>query len=680
MIGVREDKIVRQAKCGWAARAALCASLAFVLVACGGGGGEVLQPGRQTPLTITAANAIDVADAALNYGGLALASGNVAVDWLEQLEASGAVLQAGACLTGGTQRLALVDRDGNGRPSPGDRLDVTLDGCYLRALDEAFYGSVTLEIGAPGAGQRWVADLAFGQDFGLAPGSVNIRLEGGLRVEYSTDRLSKVVRVRSSAQSFGVSGQSGAQVLRDVVTLLDARREVRRDTARATSTMTHHLASDLLGGSIDVITASNWSSWFDSFPDAGELRITGASGPGVLLRASALGQQQMDVSFGVAAVGTLSAVDTGFLWSGAGWVAPDPSGLGYRPMEAAAIGFRQIDQPAITELRPKAAPLVWAYTRPLASSAVTTGVFRRTALGPGFVWGLAEVHATVTLEGALLSVQPSTQLEPGGHYELVLDTPTFGALTDVFGASLPWPPFSAPVTNTVEASARIASPPVLLGTSATLTLDAGASSAVGAAVVSTQWRQVSGPSLNFASPGSPVTTVQASGVGNGLAVVEVEVRNGAGEFDRHQLSFPVLADTTQAMVIAFRSAGGPLTVRTSSDDSVPATYYARYFSVSNAIDALLNPYRLIAGLPAGTPWQAGTDVTFGPGAPSGAVAVWSAPGAVCNVQTGRLVLPQYDVDPAGNIARLAIDFEHSCDGAAPTFGSIRYGTELPLSL
>lgn len=659
-------------------RRATAALSCLVVAACGGGGGEAptVLPDREAPLSISASNVVDVAGAALDYGGLALAMGQVVVDWIDALAQANVSDLTTACITGGTQRVRLTDRDGNGRASAGDRIEVTLDACYLRPLDEAFYGSAAIELKAPGAAQRWAGELAFGDDFGLLPGAVNVRIEGGLRIEYAADRLSKSVHVLSVGQPFALFGQSGPTVLRDLVTGLDARREVRRDTARATTSMQYRLASDSLGGRIDVATSTPWRSWFECYPDAGELAITGASGSSAGLRASPTGAMQIDVLLSGASAGFVNGGEAVFLWSGAGWLPPLQNGLGYVASPPADNPFKQFTEPAVTTLRPNPAPLEWTYSRPLAAGAVSSAVFRRSFIGPGEPWAPAEIPATVTIEGAVLSVTPTAQLEPGDSYDLVIDGGTVGDLSDVFGARLLKPRFSAPVALTIQAVAAVGSPGLVLGPADPLPLNASTSVADGSGIVATRWRQISGPALSFSATNGPAVTVQAAAVANGTAVVEVEVENAAGEVDRQALSFRVLGDPSHALVIASRSAGAPLSVVTSIDEPAKVTYVRR-FDVNNTLDVLLGTSRLLAQLP-GLTWQDGVDIDFGPGSASGASAVWLSPEGLCTPQSGRIAVLDYAEDGTGFLSRLALDFESTCGGVPLITGSIRFNSSVLL--
>ncbi len=670
------------------ASAAAALTLTLALAACGGGGGSPNTaepplpppaPLREAPLPLSAANIVDASTFGLGYGELALGLAQHAIDWIATVDTATELSVTTVCGAGGSQTVTLLDRDGNRRASAGDQVTVTLTACYLKLLEDALDGTLTIDIAAPGALQQQAGSIAFGTTLGSTLDGVTLGLEGGLRYEYASDRLSKTVRVLSAAQAFGITGSAGTVKLSDQVTLLDARRESRRDTARASTTIRFHLASDILGGSVDVATATPWSAWFDSYPDAGSLTISGAASRTAELRASSTGGNQLDVLLDGAAAATVAVDDaSGYLWSGAAWIAPDNSALRYMNRPASETGFRLLSQPGLATLQPKTGPLVWAYSRPLAAGTLTSAKFVRMASGSGPDWAPAEIAADLQIEGALLTVTPTAQLEPGNSYALIFDNSYVAPIADASGATTQRPELSAPVALTISASARVEAPGLLLGSGAALVLDATASSAAGTAVAATQWRQISGPALSFSGADTPRATVTLAAAGNGEAVVEVEVSNATGEIDRQQVRFPVLGEFSQALVIAYRVGSAPMQVYTSADPGSPETT-VRYFATYNSLDVVLGWGRLLSSLPVGVAWQTGTEFIYGSPAPGGANVVWLPPsGGQCSAKVGKLSVLDYAIDGAGTVTRLAIDFEETCDSTVTTFGSVRYNSALPL--
>jgi|GEM_PF-3920273 len=365
---------------------------------------------RDQPLVLSASNAVAASGEAFGFGGVALGLGQLAVDWAAVSDAAAGASVTSTCAAGGTLTVALIDRDGNHRVSAGDQLAITLVNCYVKPLEDSFNGTLTIELATPTGAQQQAGTMSFGAQFDVVSGATTVRLGGGLRYDYTADRLTRNIHVASGAQALTVVGTSGSKAATESLTQLDATRSVR-------------------------------------------LAISGAD--------------------------------------------------------------------------------------------------------------------------------------------------------------------------------------------------------------------------------SPLATVSAlAGSGNGQAVVEVEVRNGAGDIDRAQVSFQVLSDMSQALVVAYRVGNAPLTIESSvaANGSVP---YVRYIPANNVVDTLINS-RLLASLPSGQAWQTGVEFNYGNGAAPGTVVVWNTPGVVCGTApSGHLKVLDYALDAVGIVTRLAIDFENTCESNT-TFGSIRFGSNLSL--
>lgn len=660
---------------------ALGVALVLALTGCGGGGGGDAAPAptvkvRDTPLALTASNVALAAPQAFSFGGITLAFAQLAVDWTAAADAANGAPAAAACIYGGNLTVTLLDRDANNLTSAGDQLQVTLTNCYIKPLEDAFAGTLTIDIASAAPMQEQAGTITFGAQFDVADtGASTIRLGGSLRYDYSADRLARGVHAASANQPFTISVTAGSTSHTEVMTQIDATRTVRRDTARAETTMRLHLASDVLGGAIDMRTSVPWSAWFDSYPDAGELTLSGAAGQAAQMRASATGGAMFDLWFDGVSSSQVSATEavTPYLWSGTGWYPPSGNELGYVTQPASVIGFKVMaQQPALATLEPQPGALTWSYSRPLANATFIP----TSAVDPDQVGVGAQVPATVVIEGALLSVRPNTQLVPGVHYYLLFDDNWNGPIFDASGATLLRPAFSADVRQTVVARGGIAGSTLLFGPAAALRLDASASTAPGSAIVSTRWSQVSGPMLAITDADTPLATVSSlSDSGNGQAVFEVEVRNTVGDTTRARVSFPVVTDMAQTLLMVYRTGSGPKLLAIT--DPANGTPYVRYSASYNTIDLIAGP-RLLASLPIGVAWAAGVEVAYGAGGTPGVNAVWMVPGSHCTGDpSGTVRVLDYAIDASGAVRRVAIDFEETCLGVT-TAGSIRFGTSLAL--
>ena len=667
-----------------------CILLCAALSACGGGGGgsgpgpagngpgatapaNPVQtlPSSTTPLQLTASNAKGVGTLAFGYGALALAIGQLAVDWTAQAESSATLSFNQPCPGGGTASGTLNDRDGDRRAGAGDQLTVTLDGCYLKHFDDTMDGGVTVSFTAPTGAQQRAGTIGF-ERFRTRVGNPVQETQGALRFDYSMSRLSKLLHVASDTQPFSVRFSDGRTPPTETITLLDARHETRLDTVRATNAMRFHLASDILAGSVDVATATPWAAWFDTYPDAGELTLSGANGSAAAVRVRALPSQTVDVVFNGAAIDNVDFNGLGVLWTGAPWLPKVAAAEQYTVEQPASPNFRLLLQPDPAAFQPNGA-LTWLYSRPLAPGAVRSATFLQTGPQPG---GPANqmfepVPATVTIEGGLLTVKPSAQLLTGTAYRLQLEM-DMGGIADTAGSHLDTPTFSGTVMPTVRASLTAGADPILFGAAATLALDGSASSAIGSAA-SYHWQQLSGPALRFSDTGAARVTIAPAAAVNGTAVVELRVANAAGDVDRRTLAVTVAADPAQALVLAYRTSGGPLTVATSFDPGFSG--YAKLWNAGTTLDVILGPQRFLASRNDGQTWRGGPALVYGNGSGSESIA----PGWLgCPVRnTGTVTVLELALDAAGNLDRLAMDFDDTC-GSTVTLGSVRYRSAVPL--
>jgi len=672
-------------------RASFALSLSVALVACGGGGGAstssssgtappVQAPPISAPLLLTSTNAGDASGLAFAYGALAVTMGQLAVDWTARAESSGTRSFNTSCTGGGSASGILTDSDGDGRAGPGEHVTVTLTGCYVKELDDTMDGSVTITLTTPAANQQRAGIVTFG---GFKSGDANLSLEiiGALRFDYSAGHLSKFLHVGSDAQSFGMRVSDGTKTTTDTLTALDAQHETRLDTMRATTSMRFNLDSTLLGGTLAVTTGTPWTSWFDAYPDAGQLDLAGASGSKAGLRARA-GDSTADVLLGNAVAHVTSIEGPDVLWTGAPWLPQVAAADHFATKRSFDFPFSVLRQPDPATFLPNGT-LTWLYSRPIDATSITSATFVQRS-GPVNTT-IEEVPATVTVEGGLLTIAPTRQLQPGIDYELQLSSPS-RSLSDKTGATLEFPWFAGTVARTISASVIPAAPPLLLGADATLVLDASGSTANGVPVASTHWRQLSGPALSFSDPTAARVTVAPATRSNGTAVVELEVANAAGDVDRKTISLTVAADQTQSLVLSYRIASQPLIIAAGSDPDQSGSY-ARRLPDRNVLDIMMGfrqvqqrevLQRIILGTAEPVIWRSGLKLTYSGNGNTPADAAGGWMGCVSTNHTGTVTFLDYAQDAEGNLERLALDFDDTCETTTVTQGSIRYHSAIPI--
>lgn len=659
--------------------------LASLLSACGGGGGgEAQSPvtppvvvtppasSTQTALSITANNAEAASVLAISNGAIALAAAQMTVDLAATATSSSTLTKP--CGSNGSQTIIFSDNDGNARVSAGDKLVVTYAYCYSKELDGIVDGTMSATFATPANGQQLSGTLSFSPGFGDHTSIPREELGGSLRFDYASGEVSKLLRVSSDVQAFNMVYTDGAVTKTDIITALDAQHELRIDTARATTSMRYRLASNLLGGSIDVSTTTPLRSWFDTLPDAGELTVTGAGNSKASLRVNPNpAMTNFNVLLGDTVVTSLPSSGTGYLWSSGAWLAQNASLASYTIKPDLPASFKVLIEPDTANMAPNGA-LTWTYTRTLGTPLLRDAQFRE--VGSGFV----SIPGIISQNGAMLTVKPASQLKAGATYNLVFDRMAPDSVRDNAGNGLstPFGTVEVKVKRTISASIdMLDSPALLLGPGATLTVDASKSSANGRPVSSLQWRQLSGPALTIANPAAARLTLSTAAPAKGVAVIELTVSNAANETDKQQFSIDVLTDLSTALVFSYTSGNGKVTIDSNAATAAPP--YARYVADINAIDigSTKTMQRLLLGLPGTLRWQAGLSTSFGTGNSDGVSGRYLGEYS-CSSSNGNFRVLDFALDTAGNLSRVAIDLDENCAGGTVNKVSIRYGSDMPL--
>jgi hypothetical protein len=680
-------------------RHALGITLSLALSACGGGGGgggsDSTPPPpptptppastRESPLQLTAENSKQAGLLAMGYGASTLGFAQLAIDTLVSINASGQLSTNVSCSNGGRMTLALRDLDGNGRPSAGDQISASLSNCFVKNLEDAFDGAYTIDLTKPEAGVEWAGSINFAPNFNLQGGSgVRIHIEGDLRFESATDLLSNRLRVLSEKQPFLLSASDASQSKSDYISQLEASREIRRDTARVSTQMRYRLASDLLGGSLQVSTVEAWGAWFDTYPDTGTLTATGADKISLQLRSSkGTSNLELGLADRVSNLVPVNDAAPGFLWSSTPLIPVTEASPEWNTKPLSAGEFKLLSAPGQTQVKPRHDSFTWQFSRPLEPNMVRVARFVKTRAREGMALKQSPpIEAKFEIAGGQLTVKPSAQLEPGCRYRLDLD---YRQISAVSGESAGLPPLEFEVESTVTALPRALAPHVLLGLDATLTIDGSGSSANGG-LKDMQWRQVSGPVVTLSSVSATQVLVKPAQEANGLAVIETIVRNAAGEYDRQETLVPVLAEMNGAALLSYGAAGEAQHIITNVDPGVYNTGdFARYFSVSNALDAHINdPVKggfaiFMAHIPPGIKLSKGLDISYDGISNSQGYVSFSRPQQTCDLGPARGHMTVLDValDANGKLQKLAIDFDADCPGSPRNFGSIRYNSTIP---
>lgn len=623
----------------------------------------------------------DAAMLALGHAEAWLEIGLTVSDLLDELDAAGGTRLDRPCLgwgsAPGSLSVVLFDRQADGRLGAGDRVDISVRDCRIDTLGgDALSGSLAVELtAAADADTRWTAAVGLSDDVQVSDGGDPVRLAGRLGVTASSARLYRQLEVRSADGPLSATVSIDGRNLTDIVTGLQVTKVLRRDTARATTSAALRVASDVLGGAVELSTDTPFSSRWNVMPDAGRMTIRGAGGRAVSILANpALGTQLQSEIAGAPGLGVvaLNALD-GLFWSGHG-IAPVRGPINVSP--SASTSGPAFIGPDGTDV-PTRGPLAWQYFEPqtdLASGAVVLRVAGASA------WNQPTVAATLTVEGALVTLTPSSPLEPGMRYSLQWPS----------GEFLYRPLASLQVSDTVDvsvaftsAAGREGADPQLTGTQAA-TVTAVAQPRGGRSIARVQWRQVSGPPVEFDTPTALSTSIRLLPPGTdgsaGDAVLEVEVETADGEVDRGRLTVPAIADARQATAVGLRLAGSTARWLRFETNGPPRPGYPSGGTWSTIVEPwrmFVDPVVLFPA--AGMATQPGGSYTLTPN--TGHVLDWidgtfRVPG--CWGQSGRVDVLQLQAASGAELTRLAVDFTMNCAEGHVVEGWIRMNTTEPI--
>jgi len=148
----------------------------------------------------------------------------------------------------------------------------------------------------------------------------------------------------------------------------------------------------------------------------------------------------------------------------------------------------------------------------------------------------------------------------------------------------------------------------------------------------------------------------------------------------------VAADQTQSLVLSYRIASQPLIIAAGSDPD-QSDSYARRLPDRNVLDIMMGfsqvlqrpvLQRVILGTVEPVIWRSGLKLTYSGNGNTPADAAGGWMGCVSTNHTGTVTFLDYAQDAEGNLERLALDFDDTCETTTVTQGSIRYHSAIPI--
>lgn len=681
----------------------------LALSACGGGGGDSgsaapTEPAqREQPLQIDERNRIPSLQIGLLYAEALLALAHDIGVWM-QVDLPASQGTSVTCGVEGSRQVRLEDRDGDGRLSVGDRVSLQLARCRAAASDNVFTGGVVVAVQTLPASGGWAGRIEFA-DPGLTfqSGGFSFSWRGAVGASVFVGNASPMLRRIALNSAAGTPlellVQANGTSARDVFTDLRLQHEATLEQAGTRTSIDLRLASDVLRGSIRVQTPEALAAYFDTFAHEGLIRIQGANGDTLDLRAAdgrqagwltawVDGTQQPDTPTGL----LWRQLSPGYLWWGSG-TAPQAYGetreLQERSFSATVVSGEAFDAGSLDMLllfssvpAPGTRPVAWLKHESLD--------------GAEAYFGPSRIDTAATLNGAALSLRLAQPLVPGQLYTLhvvdQLPSGDFAAIRDgrsgaLFGLASTWrvktaltaPAVALPLTDRAVLPGR------------PITLEAQPSGQARAY----QWRQVEGPPLLLSTDSGIRTTVSLpDGAAGDVAdaVLELAVVSNTGAVDRTRRTIKVVPSPARATLLRVQAGPGAGPGR---DLFTQASAFGYSSTDSNSL-------RINLTLPL---QQSPTSVQFlffaAPGQPLVPGSYTIVPGRFGVPRSGPDVIAGWDADICSSgmsgsftvheiavaterefdgfpLQNAAIDFDISCESGAPVSGSIRFFSSVPL--
>lgn len=560
-------------------------ALAGLLSACGGGGGADSGSAgggaggtdASTGLAFTTANAGRVAGYPLWASELMLRIGQAVGE-----EVAAAANQAAATVTtvnctSGTLQRSWADKDGNRTLGAGDEITLDFSACAREPLARSAHGRVTVVLDNVMGNGDFVARVVLpAPGMVLAsvvgtPGPADFRVSGQTRVELSRSELRHALLIGGGSDDAIAFDFPGANFAADRITAFRFEKTHRWDEARTQLDIRMHYDCPELGGSFDVSMPTSLRSWLDELPEPGpqqgSFAMRGRSGDlvSVAIGSASRGPSDLSLTLDLAGNGSVDARGQG-TWEGIGLVSgvffADYTPGGRRNTFAYNASEFTLRPPFVGgSTLPVDTTFSLQFTRPVAGAAA----WRWRLMDQGRLDQMpsagVEVPVQAELHGALIKLKPTQPLRYSHRYELLVDTgeptadgqqmrATTGGVLSRYGGSIG--AFTTPDILNPQSS--------LAGH---LTLKAGATvEAVGLpppsgapAGIRYQWTQLSGTPLTIDKPNERSTLIGlapgASGVGSATVRLTVSV-DSAGNSEGADFVLRTVADTSGAWLSRLR--------------------------------------------------------------------------------------------------------------------------------
>ena len=264
----------------------LSASLVWLLTACGGGGGGSANP-QDSAIPSSAQTANNISNAAgesLSVGDLILGLAKVEVGAAQTALASTGASTAGACSNSdGSAQITWTDLNGDALRGVGDLITVQYANCAVPQTGSVLTGTIVLKIESASDGAlRLTADHGAGLLLVDQKDQTPSHVLGSITISWSDDGMTRQISVNSSSNddlrlTSKNSEESAGPTYAEHLHAIDIHNALSREHARSNTRLAFKLVSEFLKDTFVVSTPVEMSSYFDTFPDSGEVDIRSSS-------------------------------------------------------------------------------------------------------------------------------------------------------------------------------------------------------------------------------------------------------------------------------------------------------------------------------------------------------------------------------------------------------------------
>lgn len=655
----------------------LLLSVALLLTACGGGGDDastppVTQPPvtpppvTQPPVTFkvvdypteVAMTSLAVTESVLQVGFLAneiLSAANVDDNGIEK-----------SCSNGGLATIELLDKDGSNGLSQGDSISVSYRDCYIQALDSTVNGEGVLVVteyqaDTKSKGTIDISNLQVASDD-------QISLKGKLQFAYDTTAMQKQLTMQTTNAVKLVVND--ASVL-DFSTLTLTRTESFNDATYSINGSSQVFVTELDSG-FNFAFTKPLKGHFNEFPHDGAITVSTSADDKVQLTSNFVTNSRL---FNVttpkeAYMVYWSDAIEGSLWSLEG------NGIGYvKEFRSNNFEFVGVINSQDFQLFPVSGGTIQLLMSRPIKEQVYEASFNEDQ------WPYQSIPATVSVNGAILSVTPATDLKPDTKYRFS------NTLLESVQGAVSYAAWQGSIKTNDALILNLSASSYLFKANDTPTLDASQTVMNRGSALSFKWVDVNNFGVIFSAPTSAKTSFTVPESVTSDLLIKLEVSNGQGYQISRNITIGYFDSTDTFMHFVspqgdYIGAGQTLLFDANTALFTPTNYDGNlnYLNIYVAGDTW---WSLDIAAPVGENLQVkryenATRYPFQ--APLVAGLTFYGDHRGCNESIGTFDILELKYNADNSVEALAVNFSQSCEKTMPALnGIIRYHSSVGIN-